>query len=123
MVTYQIIRANLQPQFDADTFKLLDSSSSHWIVTWGKRTFAEQAVLYDKYLKGGPLAAPPGKSAHNYGLAIDIVLVTDKGWSYDIRNPAWIWLFARILNHPRLHSGKGFGDFDHIERYKWYNFI
>ena len=123
MVTYQIVRTNLQPQFDTDCFELLNSSSSHWIVTWGFRTFLEQQKLYDIYLKGGPLAAPPGKSAHNYGLAIDIVLATPQGWSYNKNDPAWLWLFARVLAHPRLHSGKGFGDFDHIERYKWYNFL
>lgn len=36
------------------------------------RSFDLQNVLYQKYLNGGPKAAPPGKSFHNYGLAIDV---------------------------------------------------
>jgi len=38
------------------------------------RTFAEQAVKYRAYLRGGGRAAPPGKSAHNHGLAADVVI-------------------------------------------------
>lgn len=37
----------------------------------GYRSIDEQRVLYKLYLGGGSKAAPPGLSAHNYGLAID----------------------------------------------------
>jgi LAS superfamily LD-carboxypeptidase LdcB len=43
-------------------------------VTSGHRSIARQRQLYRAHLRGGPLAAPPGKSAHNYGLAVDIAL-------------------------------------------------
>lgn len=120
-VIYQINRKLLQPQFDLDTNTVLANSPFKWIVTWGFRTLEEQAKLHDIYLHGGPLAAPPGESAHNFGLAIDVVLIDKAGhWNYNTFSLGWIWLFAKILNHPRLHSGKGFGDADHIERYKWY---
>lgn len=56
-------------------------SAAQWIVAnsggqiglgSGYRTPEEQAVLYQAYLNGqGNLAAPPGKSKHNHGLAID----------------------------------------------------
>lgn len=37
------------------------------------RTYAQQAELYDLYLQGqGPLAAPPGSSAHERGVAVDV---------------------------------------------------
>lgn len=37
------------------------------------RTYEQQAQLYSDYLNGaGPLAAPPGTSAHEYGLAVDV---------------------------------------------------
>lgn len=35
------------------------------------RTYAEQVKAYNKYLNGGPLAAKPGTSAHEKGLAVD----------------------------------------------------
>jgi hypothetical protein len=41
-------------------------------VTSGFRTFAEQQVLYARYLAGGNLAAKPGTSMHERGLAVDV---------------------------------------------------
>jgi len=38
----------------------------------GHRSVAKQARLHAKYLAGGPLAAPPGRSRHNFGTAIDV---------------------------------------------------
>lgn len=43
----------------------------------GYRTYEEQAVLYDKFKRGGPVAAPPGYSNHNFGLAFDIGIFKD----------------------------------------------
>jgi hypothetical protein len=41
-------------------------------VNYGKRTYAEQKELYDKY--GSPRAAKPGTSPHESGRAADVVL-------------------------------------------------
>jgi peptidoglycan LD-endopeptidase CwlK len=43
-------------------------------VTSGLRSRASQAKLYDDYIHGRSKlpAAPPGRSAHEYGLAIDV---------------------------------------------------
>ena len=120
MITWEAKRGLLQLQFGDDIHTLLLNSPFSWVVTWGARTLEEQGILYQAYLKGGPLAAPPGKSAHNFGLAVDVVLITDGKYDYNIYHAGWIWLFFKILNHPRLHSGKGFGDADHIERYQWW---
>lgn len=43
------------------------------------RTFDEQGVLRYKYEKGGPLAAKPGESYHNYGFAVDVVAISNDG--------------------------------------------
>lgn len=44
----------------------------HGSVTSGFRSRAEQAVLYARYLAGGNIAAKPGSSNHERGLAIDV---------------------------------------------------
>jgi peptidoglycan L-alanyl-D-glutamate endopeptidase CwlK len=50
------------------------------------RSIEEQAKLRAKYLKGGPLASPAGLSYHNYGLAVDCVIMKgDKEVVWDIR--------------------------------------
>ena len=54
----------------------------------GHRSLAQQSALYARYRAGrGGRAAPPGASAHNYGLAID-VLITPAG-----KDP-WEWAFS-----------------------------
>jgi hypothetical protein len=116
--------SRLEPQFKADVEKLLSESPYHWYVTFGYRSNELQKVLYDKYLAGGPKAAPPGSSAHNYGLAVDVVLDIDAEKpglqpSWNTKLAGWLWLFAKVKLHPRLKSGVSFGDGGHIERYKW----
>jgi hypothetical protein len=41
------------------------------------RTPEQQKVLYDRYLAGGSVASPPGQSAHETGMAIDLVPDTE----------------------------------------------
>ena len=116
----------LQPQFLADVEALLGGSPHTWLVTSGHRGIAEQAELYRIYKAGGPKAAPAGKSAHNYGLAIDVVPDGDTGrpgiqpdWSG--ASHAWKWLGDAVDAHPRLRHGRHFGDSPHIERLNWQN--
>lgn len=115
----------LEPQFRADVEQLLADSPFSWVVTSGYRGIPEQRVLYAKYRAGGPRAAPPGKSAHNYGLAIDVVPdgdVVTPGLQPDWQpNPgdAWYWLRDAIRPHPRLRHGSHFGDWPHVEVYRW----
>jgi peptidoglycan L-alanyl-D-glutamate endopeptidase CwlK len=45
----------------------------------GTRTFAEQAELFEKHQHGGPLAASPGHSNHNFGIAWDVGVFNEKG--------------------------------------------
>jgi peptidoglycan LD-endopeptidase CwlK len=49
----------------------------------GTRTFAEQSILFEKHLQGGPLAARPGRSNHNFGIAWDVGIFDPKGQYID----------------------------------------
>ncbi len=53
------------------------------IATSTFRTREQQQILYDAYLAGGPQAAPPGQSAHERGMAID--LFPDQGYIEQMR--------------------------------------
>lgn len=112
----------LEPQFKQDIIDLLTPSAYHWSIVYGYRTIAQQTVLYEAHLKGGPLAAPPGHSAHNFGLAVDVQYLVDGAPDWNIYHPGWTWLFDAVKAAPRLHSGRSFGDSDHIERYNWHQF-
>lgn len=113
----------LDAQFEADIRAFFESLPGDWYVTAGHRTRREQSKLYEIYKNGGPKAAPPGKSAHNYGLAIDVVLDCDpdKGLqpSWNIKLKQWLVLKSRLLTHPTLEHGSAFGDWPHIQRRHW----
>lgn len=124
MIIWRVDASPLNPVFREDVADLLGRSPFTWVVTYGYRSLAEQASLYEKYQAGGPRAAPPGESAHNYGLAVDVVLdlepdVPGLQPSWDTSKPGWVWLFNAVAAHPRLKSGASFGDGGHIERVHW----
>lgn len=49
-------------------------------------SYEDQKKLYEAYLKGGALASPPGYSYHEYGLALDFVLMRgDKEVLWDLK--------------------------------------
>ena len=86
-------------------------------VNSGYRSIAEQTVLYRRYLAGqGPLAAPPGSSLHNFGLASD-------GNHWGNRNPGAFGLSFAVPGEPwhvqpvegrGLLSGDSFPSFDPV---------
>lgn len=102
-----------------------------WLVTHGFRSTAEQAALYAKYKAGGPRAAPPGLSPHEYGMAIDVALDIDGKmggqvtWNTEAEpfKGAWGRLWAAVDASAILHSGRYFHDPDHIERTKWHDHV
>lgn len=71
----------------------------------GRRSLSDQVRLYDEFLAsqyGGPPAPranQPGKSLHQYGLAIDVVRLRDEerirrallrnGWAQEVEGEAW----------------------------------
>jgi peptidoglycan L-alanyl-D-glutamate endopeptidase CwlK len=79
----------------------------------GYRSHDEQRKLYEAYLAGGAKAAPPGLSAHNYGLAIDCALISKAGtlsWSggdYET--------LLKVLPKHNLLSGRTFSDTPHVQ--------
>lgn len=119
MIVWRVDRTLLEPEFAADIDALLAADPAHWVVTYGFRTRLEQAALYKKFLEGGPRAAPPGTSAHESGLAVDLTLVVQKTDIWDYHDANWLRLVAAVLAHPRLHSLANIGDTDHIEKVKW----
>lgn len=67
--------ATLLPMVRPYARALVNSAASAGIIVKvisGTRTLAEQAELFEKFKAGGPLAAPPGRSNHNYGIAFDV---------------------------------------------------
>ena len=115
----------LEPEFRSDVDGLFSSLTYAYDVLEGYRSLERSAALYAAYLKGGPKAAPPGKSAHNYGLAVDFALRRDPPlpnlgvWDWTGTSSGWKAALAAIEAHPRLHSGVGFGDTDHVEKLNW----
>ena len=123
-VTWQCDKSQLDVQFAEDVDKLLSESPYNWYVTSGYRDRWEQLHLYRLYLaKKGGKAAPPGKSAHEFRLAVDVVLDgSDKPglqMLWDTTSAGWLWLAWAVRKHPRLHSGMWFADWPHIERVNW----
>jgi D-alanyl-D-alanine carboxypeptidase-like protein len=125
----------LLPSFKEDVELLLSDSPFEWHVTEGFRSMERSNALYAAYdaFKTGrgppaPRAAPGGRSAHNFGLAVDVALsahLGTPGSSFDwTPNPGdgWYWLRDAVKAHPRLTSGYSYDDWPHIERFKWENF-
>ena len=52
-------------------------------ISYAYRSFAQQKELYRKYKSGGPKAASPGSSWHNYASAIDLVIIKDGQAQWD----------------------------------------
>ena len=103
------------PEFEAavEAFlaELKTSSGIDYKPYLGYRDYATQAALFAKYQAGGPRAAPPWSSAHNWGLAVDVQAF----------NPGPTWddgaynALQQALNYSTVLRGLGAIDLDHIE--------
>lgn len=77
-------------------------------VTSVRRSYADQAKLYAKYLRGeNPYpVAPPGKSAHEHGLAWDMdVRFPDRADAAGVAGSAWSSWGGRWSPKDRVHFG------------------
>lgn len=120
----------LEPELYADLKELLEELPHMYFVSEGFRSLERSKQLNDAYVadpKKNPRAAPPGKSAHNFGLAVDVMLDGDpikKGIQPDWNTVSngWKDLIKAVKKHPRLHSLHNVGDWPHIEKVQWQKF-
>jgi len=105
----------LEPGTAAKVSALFEDALSKGILLLiysGSRDFAEQWELRKKFLAGGPLAAKPGESWHNYKRAVDAVPITPTGvaaWD----SPQYFLIKDLAVKHG-LKSGYSFGDKPHL---------
>ena len=90
------------------------------VVTSGYRSLAKQARLYEAYRRGGPLAARPGQSAHNFGLAVDIAF---PGEPRSSRHYATMHRIARTFGLQPLGVFQRGKDPYHVEVPNWRELI
>ncbi len=74
MATFSQLDVGFRPWAEY-LFRVAQFNGLEPILTSGYRSISAQKRLYDRWLRGAhPLpVAPPGRSYHNYGLAIDMV--------------------------------------------------
>lgn len=86
-----------------------------YVATLGYRTIPEQTALYARYKQGGPKAAPPGYSAHQYGLALDFARFRVEG-----AKAKYTWddhdfdVLGEEAEAQGLDWGGRYGDADHV---------
>lgn len=118
MPTALVKRVNcdyLNPDFLERLLNLLADAQSqyrNYVCYFGYRSYDEQKMLYQAHQAGGPLAAPPGLSAHNYGLAVDVFYQTAGGKaSWD---EAFYMPLRELCKAHTLSWGGDFKDWGHI---------
>lgn len=85
------------------------------------RSYNRSAALERAYKAGGPRAAGPGKSNHNFGLGADCALIISPspkrtiGWT-----PEGYKILLEEIPKVGLKSGSVYGDMPHVE---WPTFI
>lgn len=103
---------SLDPVLKPWAFKLYDlavSAGVHPRVTSGRRTYAQQQALYEAWIHGRSKieAAAPGGSAHEYGLAFDM-LVPSSIDQADLRTVWRSWGGITLENDPVHFEYPGF---------------
>ena len=123
-VQWRADRSLIREPFASDVDVLLTADPALWVIDaeQGFRTFALQDALYaqGRTTPGAIVTnAKGGQSPHNYGLAVDVTLLTPRGADWNYAGPDWQRLIAAVRAAPRLHPGAAFGDMDHIEAVHW----
>lgn len=97
---------------------LCQMSGYRWRVVQALRTFDQQDKLYKAYRKEparAAKAAPAGLSYHNYGLAIDILPMSDDYKEIlQIMLSSWD-IVGQLADKHGLIWGRSFGDKPHLE--------
>ena len=74
------VDVSLVDPFAARLLGLLEHFGGRVLIVSGRRSWGEQQVLWLAYLAGGNLAARPGTSNHEHGVAADLRIVGDVTW-------------------------------------------
>lgn len=124
MLRWRVSKAGLSPVFVRWLEAAFEALPDEWVVISGLRTSEQQKALWAAYKAGGPRAAPPGYSAHEFGLAVDVVLDGEPERpglqpSWDVSDPRWRRMIEAIEAHPKLETGASFGDAGHIQVRGW----
>jgi len=90
------------------------------VITSGYRSLAKQRTLYNRYRRGGPLAAAPGNSAHNFGLAVDIAFPGEPRTS---RHYATMHRIAKGYGLRPLGAAQRAVDPYHVEVPEWRDWV
>ena len=120
----------LEPKFRAKVELVLkdaeEATGRRWVLTDARRTMAEQRRIYaqGRTAPGKVVSnAPPGSSAHNYGLAADLAPLMEMSSQIDWGAPRGMWrVMADIARSHGLNAGYYFKtilDMPHIEDPKW----
>lgn len=120
----------LDPEFKAKIEQLITAiegiTDRTWIVTAGRRTMAEQSVLYSQgRMTPGNIVtkAPAGSSAHNFGLAADLASLKPGTQDIDWSDSYTGWLqMANLATEMGLVAGmffKSITDRPHVESADW----
>lgn len=120
----------LEPDFKGQITSLLARAEAatgrKWGISDGRRTMAQQAAIYAQgRTKPGKVVsnAPPGSSAHNFGLAADLWPLTADGKDFDWSAPKITFKkMADIAKEMGLTAGyyfKTIFDAPHVEHPRW----
>lgn len=124
---HPMVRAEAESIYNEITEALTGNAQCRFSYTL--RTFKEQTALYNigRSIPGKKVTnAPAGKSFHNYGLAVDIVLIIDgKTASWDTLKDFdadhvsdWMEIVKIFKNHGWEWGGdfKSFKDYPHFQK-------
>jgi len=137
----QVRLDSLHPKVRADFKQFIEDSEAGLNITLritqGLRTMDEQQTLYDLgRTKSGSIVtnAKPGSSYHNYGLAIDLVVMVDGklDWNYDMgklvpyaikQQITWGGSWRKFKDKPHFEKTFGINWRDMLSKYQKKDFI
>jgi peptidoglycan L-alanyl-D-glutamate endopeptidase CwlK len=119
------LEPDFRPQVEALIAATENATGKKWAISDARRSMAQQATIYAQgRTKPGKVVsnAPPGSSAHNFGLAVDLWPLTAKGdfdWS---ASDKLFRVMANIAKEIGLTPGYYFStihDAPHVEHPRW----
>lgn len=118
---WRVDPALLYPPFGALLLRVLEKCHERghdYYATSGLRWFEEQEKLHKAHIAGGPKAAPPGLSAHQYGIAVDCAPDADES-TPGLQGPDYSATAYQVLIEEAeavgLVSGSRFNDNPHVQ--------